>query len=167
MEFIIISVLVVVTLFGLTIIFGAPYVPTRKKWAQKAIDLAQIGPDDLVVDLGSGDGVILKMVAERGGRAIGYEINPILVLVSWLRLRKFHGRVSVKLCNFWRTELPAETSVIYVFIESRDLRKLTKYLRQQRKHLNRKNEIKIVSFGFEIPGLKLAKRSGGMNLYEI
>jgi hypothetical protein len=69
--------------------------------------------------------------------------------------------------NFWRADLPVDTSAIYVFIESRDLKKLAKYLRQQRDYLSKNRKIKIVSFGFEIPGMKLIKQQNGMNLYEI
>ncbi len=161
------AMILVVALFVLTVFFGAPYVPTRKKWALQAMDLAKIDKDDVVVDLGSGDGVILKLAAARGARAVGFEINPILVAISWLRLRKVRSRTKTHLRNFWHTDLPIETTTIYVFIESRDLHKLRKYLVKQKRRIAKNRPLKIVSFGFEIPEMRAKKQLGGMNLYEI
>lgn len=47
------------------------------------LDLAKVGPDDVVYDLGSGDGRILIIAAqERGARGVGIEIDPKLVAVA-------------------------------------------------------------------------------------
>src|SRR5207245_1789860 len=46
------------------------------------LDLANVTPDDVVVDLGSGDGVIVIGAAKRGSRAHGIEYNPDLVDLS-------------------------------------------------------------------------------------
>jgi len=35
-----------------------------------------------LIELGSGDGRVLKEAAAKGVRAIGYEINPVLVIYS-------------------------------------------------------------------------------------
>ncbi|MDR0955661.1 MAG: hypothetical protein LBM73_00875 [Candidatus Nomurabacteria bacterium] len=164
MTIFLIILLIVVLLFGLTALTGAPYVPTRKNWARAALDLARPGADDLVVDLGSGDGVILKLAALGDARAIGYEINPLLVLLSKIRLRKI-PLANAKLKNFWRANLPPQTTIVYIFTCGRDVRRLVKYLRRQRARLD--HPLKIVSFGFALPSLKMTRKNSGARLYEI
>lgn len=60
---------------------GAPYVPTPNSIADRFLTLANIGPKDYVIDLGSGDGrLVISAVANfkaRGG--MGIEIDPVLV----------------------------------------------------------------------------------------
>lgn len=57
------------------------YVPTPMPSVRRMLELAQAGPDDHVVDLGSGDGrILITAVLERGVRsAIGVELDPWLV----------------------------------------------------------------------------------------
>ena len=75
----------VILLFGLVAFRGAPYVPTHRRKIMAALDLMNLKSNDMVVDLGSGDGNFLIAAARRGWRAVGYEINPVLCLISWLR----------------------------------------------------------------------------------
>jgi SAM-dependent methyltransferase len=62
---------------------GAPdviYVPTPQAAVDAMLALAEVGPGDVVYDLGSGDGRIPITAALRhGARAVGVEINPRLV----------------------------------------------------------------------------------------
>lgn len=56
-----------------------PYVPTPRPVVEAMLDLAQVGPQDYLIDLGSGDGRIAIMAAQRGARALGVDIDPIRV----------------------------------------------------------------------------------------
>ena len=58
------------------------WVPTPEPVMQAMLDLANVTPRDFVVDLGSGDGVIVVGAARRGSRAHGIEYNPELVDLS-------------------------------------------------------------------------------------
>ena len=58
------------------------WVPTPQALVEKMLDLAQVRPDDLVMDLGSGDGRNIIAAAKRGARAIGVEYNPKMVALS-------------------------------------------------------------------------------------
>jgi SAM-dependent methyltransferase len=54
-----------------------PYVPTRYPVVVKMLELANVGPNDYVIDLGSGDGRILVAAArDRGARGFGVDIDP-------------------------------------------------------------------------------------------
>lgn len=58
-----------------------PYVATPEEQVLKMLELAQVGSDDTVVDLGSGDGrIVITAAAHFGARGIGIELNPDLVL---------------------------------------------------------------------------------------
>lgn len=57
----------------------APFVPTPGDVVQRMLALAAVGPDDVVYDLGSGDGRIVIAAAQLGARAVGVEIDPTLV----------------------------------------------------------------------------------------
>jgi SAM-dependent methyltransferase len=58
------------------------WIPTELALAEKMLNLAQVTPQDYVIDLGSGDGRIVITAAKRGARALGIEYNPDLVALS-------------------------------------------------------------------------------------
>ena len=59
------------------------FVPTRHTVADAMLSLADVGPSDLVYDLGSGDGRIVILAAQKyGARGVGVEIDPKLVEIS-------------------------------------------------------------------------------------
>lgn len=53
------------------------YVPTPQKIVDKMLELAKLRPDDVLYDLGCGDGRILVTAAKRYGvHAFGVDIDP-------------------------------------------------------------------------------------------
>jgi SAM-dependent methyltransferase len=58
------------------------WVPTPDALVQKMLDLAQVTPQDYVMDLGSGDGRNIIAAAKRGARGLGVEYNPEMVELS-------------------------------------------------------------------------------------
>ena len=144
---------------------GAPYVPTKRKDVRRALKLAKLKPGELIVDLGSGDGRLLAEAAERGYRAIGYELSPILVLISRLTLRKYRDSVTVRNTNFWYTKLPDDTKVVFVFLAGPFMKRLARYMQREANRLGR--SIELISYGFELPGHTPASRSGVLKRYVI
>jgi len=122
--------------FGVVVFVGAPYVPSHKKYVKRAFEHFGIDKDDLVVDAGSGDGVILRVASSVGAKAIGYEINPILVVISRL-LSLGDSRVSVRLQNLWMATLPDETTIVYAFSVKRDEAKLIALLQREANRLHK------------------------------
>lgn len=56
------------------------WVPTPDEVVERMLTMAQVTPQDLVMDLGAGDGKIAIMAARKfGARAIGIEYNPDMV----------------------------------------------------------------------------------------
>jgi len=58
------------------------WVPTTERLLQRMLTMAQVGPGDVVFDLGSGDGRTVIAAAKRGAEAVGVEYNPDLVAFS-------------------------------------------------------------------------------------
>jgi SAM-dependent methyltransferase len=53
------------------------YVPTPRKVVEEMLRMAELKPDDVVYDLGCGDGRIVIAAAQlRGVKAVGYDIDP-------------------------------------------------------------------------------------------
>lgn len=54
-----------------------PYVPTPNQVVEAMLKVAKVTKDDVVIDLGCGDGRIVVAAAEKfGARGIGYDLNP-------------------------------------------------------------------------------------------
>jgi len=59
------------------------YVPTPPEVVDKMLELAQVKKDDLVYDLGCGDGrIVIRAAKKYGCKAVGYDIDPIRVKES-------------------------------------------------------------------------------------
>lgn len=58
------------------------WVPTPPELVEKMLDMAAVTPQDVVMDLGSGDGRNIIAAAKRGARAVGVEYNPDMVALS-------------------------------------------------------------------------------------
>lgn len=146
--------------FTFVVAFGAPFLPTLTPQVKNALDLIDLKPGQTLLELGSGDGKVMIAAAERGLTVIGYELNPLLVVYSWLRTRKYKGRVKVVWGNFWRKELP-KTDGIFVFLLQPYMAKLdTKIIQECSK------PVKLVSFAFYIPDKKPDTERNGMFLYK-
>ena len=54
-----------------------PYVQTPPNVVRAMLQMAHVGPGDVVVDLGCGDGrIIVTAAKEFGARGVGYDIDP-------------------------------------------------------------------------------------------
>ncbi len=56
--------------------------PTPETLVDKMLDMAEVTPDDYLIDLGSGDGRTVVAAAKRGARALGIEFNSDMVALS-------------------------------------------------------------------------------------
>jgi len=67
----------------------APYFPTPYSVVEKMLELAEVKASDTVFDLGSGDGRIVVMAAEKfGATAIGVEFDDSLVTQSRMSIKR-------------------------------------------------------------------------------
>lgn len=138
MDIVFFVVLIFVVLFGCVVFVGAPYVPSQKRRVEKAfVHLYPLKRRDVLVDIGSGDGVVLRVAAKKAGKVVGYEINILLVLLSRL-LSVRQRRVRIRFANFWSVPLPDDTTVVYMFGVERDNRRLASKLQQESDRLHKR-----------------------------
>lgn len=152
-------VAVIVLLFSFVLLFGAPYLPTLKKQQETALDLLDLKPGQTLLELGSGDGRMLVAAARRGIKAVGYELNPLLFLYSWLITRRYRRLVQVRCVNFWQAQWPTVDG-IYVFLLDRFMPKLHTKITQEIS-----SPVKLVSYAFKLPETKHRTEKSGMFLY--
>lgn len=117
--FVLIAIGYLIASFGLTAFFGAPYVGTPKSIAREMLRFAALSPGETFTDLGSGSGTLVILAAQEFGarRAVGYDINPLLIWISRLRAR-FAGvsdRVEFRRANFFRAPLES-TDVLSLYL---------------------------------------------------
>jgi len=92
---------------------------------------------------------------------VAYELNPILVAISYYRTRKYRKQVRIIWGNYWHKIWP-RTDAVYVFLLDRYMKKLDKKIIQN--YPNQK--IKLASLAFKIPGKEILKEKKGVYLYE-
>ncbi|HYH36197.1 MAG TPA: hypothetical protein VD706_01725 [Candidatus Saccharimonadales bacterium] len=154
-----IALVVVIICFSAVLLFGAPYVPTLKPQVRTALELADLSPGQTLVELGCGDGKVLVAAAEQGINAVGYELNPLLVLIAWARTRRYRRQVKIIWGDFWRKPWPPAEAV-FTFLLPRYMKKLDKKLVQYQY-----KPVKLVSFAFTVPRKRPSIEKNGVYLY--
>jgi precorrin-6B methylase 2 len=116
-------------------LYGLPPVPTRPERIRKALELANLRPEETLYDLGAGDGrVLLIAVRDFGARAVGIEIGPIQCALIWLRAAAsgLGDQVKVRWANFYKDDLSG-ADVVFVYATSKEIAKLAPHLEKQMK----------------------------------
>ena len=129
-------------------IYGLPSVPTRQERIRKALKLANLQSDEILYDLGAGDGRVLLIAArEFNANAIGIEIGPIQCAVIWLRAAAsgFGNKIQIKWGNFLKADLNT-ADVVFVYATSKEVARLASYLEKQMKSGSR-----LVSISADYP----------------
>lgn len=152
-----------VVFIGISAFFGAPYVPSLRRDIRRLFDeLTPVGPDDVVLDIGSGDGIVLREVSRRGARAIGYEIHPFFVGLSRL-FSIGDKRVTVRWVNAWAAPFPEDVTLIYAFAVGRDGKKLARKVQSEAVRLNR--SLTLVCYGNPLPNKDPVRSFEAYHLY--
>lgn len=145
--------------FVFVVAFGAPFLPTHKPQIQVAFELLNLKKSQTLIELGSGDGRVLREAAKRGIKVIGYELNPLLVAYSYVATWRYRKNVTIVWGNFWHKKLPA-SDAIFVFLLKPYMAKLDAKIERE---ANKPQ--KLVSYAFTIKGKTPAKTKDGMCLY--
>lgn len=115
--------------------YGLPPVPTKPKRIRKALKLANLQPNEILYDLGAGDGRVLLIAArEFEAKATGIEIGPIQCALIWLRAvaSGFGNKIHVRWADFYKANL-READVVFVYATSKEVMKLASRLENQMK----------------------------------
>ncbi len=122
--------------------------PTRHAIADAMLQLAAVTAEDVVFDLGSGDGRIPIIAAQKyGARGVGVEIDPRLVNQSWGNANdaEVANRVSFRVGDLFETDLAGAT-VVTMYLSPSIMKRLMPRLRTL------PPGTRIVSHQFDMPG---------------
>lgn len=136
-------------LTGATFLRQVPYVPTPQDIVEKMLDLAKVTPDDVVYDLGSGDGRIVITAAQKyGAHAVGVEINPDLYRQSSARIKDLglEDRAHIMCEDMFEVSVHRATVVVLYLLTSFNERLRPKLDRELRPGT------RIVCHDFHVPG---------------
>lgn len=128
----------------------------------KMLDMAEVGPDDLLYDLGCGDGRMIVTAARHyGARAVGIEIDPLRylwcqTLVTILGLR---DRIRVVYGDFNAQDLSAADVVTCYLLQRTNEQLEEKFKRELRP------STRVLSHDFTFPGLQLVRKDDDDWLY--
>jgi SAM-dependent methyltransferase len=96
----------------------APYVPSSTEVVERMLTLAKVGPNDVVYDLGCGDGRIVIAAAKKyGARGVGVDIDPARINEAIANARKagVEKLVAFKLQDALKTDV-SEASVVTLYL---------------------------------------------------
>ena len=154
-------ILIVISLYW-TRIVGGPWVPSSMQVVNRMMEMAEVGPEDVVYDLGCGDGRIILAAAMRyNARAVGIEIDPLRYLwcqflITILGQRK---RIRIIFGNFFNKDL-SEADVVMCYLMPDALTKLEKKFIQELRPGTR-----VVSNRFALPTFDKVQEDGNVRLY--
>ena len=91
------------------------WIPTPQAVVDKMLELAKVGPNDFVMDLGSGDGRTVITAAKKGARAMGIEYNPDMVEFAKRNAAKEGVKAEFVKADLFKTDF-SKATVITMFL---------------------------------------------------
>lgn len=142
-----------------------PFVPTDDGIIEVMLSLAEVGPKDVLYDLGSGDGRILVAAArDRGARGIGIEIDPVRIAdaMEYAGEARVEFRVDFVEEDIFTADFSAATVVTLYLLDSVNVRLRPRLLSQLRPGT------RIISHTFDMGDWKADERLqlSGVNIYK-
>ena len=129
------------------------YEPTPMPVVRALLELAEVGPQDLVYDLGSGDGRVPIAAARTfGARGVGIEIDPALVTQAQANAREagVEDKVEFRLGDMYAADVRPAT-VVTLFLHPGPNLKLREKLRSDLQPGSR-----VVSYVWDMGGWRPA-----------
>jgi len=126
------------------------YVPTPQSVVDAMLDLAQVTKNDVVYDLGCGDGRIVITAALRGARGVGIDIDPLRIREANAQARDANvdDRVQFLEADLFKADISKATVVTLYLLTSLNLKLQPKLLKEL------KPGTRIVSHTFDMGAWK-------------
>lgn len=140
------------------------FVPTPNQVVERMLQMAQVGPKDVVYDLGCGDGRIVIHAAKKyGARAVGIDIDPDRIKEANANARAagVTGKVRFILGDLFETDISEATVVSLYLLTSLNLKLKPKLISEL------KPGTRVVSHAFEMGDWKPEQEDyvEGSNVY--
>jgi SAM-dependent methyltransferase len=127
----------------------APFVATPMAVAQKMLELAGVGENDVVYDLGCGDGRIVILAAQKfGARGVGIDFNPKRIdeCVQGALEAGVEDRTEFRLGDVLKADF-SDATVVTVYLLTRSHERLRPLLEEQLK-----SGSLVVTHNYSVPG---------------
>lgn len=127
-----IFIIVMFYVFLVLVYTKVPYTPAPLHWIEKILDELKVKKGQVLYDLGCGDGRMVKLAAERGLEAYGYELSPTAYLHAVWNVRSLKN-AKILYGDFYSVDYK-DADIVYFFltkhvisdVENKILRKLKK-----------------------------------------
>jgi SAM-dependent methyltransferase len=177
------SLLIIILFFSSPHLSPIPYFPSNKKDLPLIIKALNLKNNQVVFDLGAGDGIVIFEAAKKAfekklnTQFFAVEINPVLILIMWIRWLFHPNKKNIKIIradiftyNFCHAVLRFEGSasqilkrvqddnvVIYLYFSPWYLEKVIKNLKSQIKNFS------LISYFYPVPKMQAKKIFEGKN----
>jgi SAM-dependent methyltransferase len=116
-------------------VLDVPFVPTPMPVVEAMLEMARVGRDDVVYDLGCGDGRIVIRAAQRfGARGVGVDLDPRRIAEARAAARKagpaVEQRVRFEVGDVFEFDFSAATVVTMYLLPSVNLKLRPRILRE-------------------------------------
>jgi len=169
------SLLIIILFFSSPKLSPIPYFPSNKKDLALIIKALNLKNNQVVFDLGAGDGIVIfeaaKLAFEKKltTKFLAVEINPVLILIMWFKWLFHPNKKNIKIIyadifnmNFKNlltkpvTRNP-QLATFYLYISPWYLEKVIKNLKSQIKNFS------LVSYFYPVSKMKIKKIFEGKN----
>jgi len=171
------SLLIIILFFSSPKLSPIPYFPSNKKDLPLIIKALNLKNNQVVFDLGAGDGIVVfeaaKLAFEKklNTQFFAIEINPILILIMWLRWLFHPNKKNIKIVcddifkidfkrykfHHVRRGYEVTSYTFYLYISPWYLEKVIKNLKSQIKNFS------LVSYFYSVPKIPAKKIFQGKN----
>ena len=108
-------------------ISAAPFVPSNRKRRSIMMKLANIGNQDIVYDLGCGDGRFVFEASKKAKKAIGYELSIPLYLLGKIRSLFYKKKAKIRFGDFFKQDL-SDADIIFCYLMPKAIQRFYKEL---------------------------------------
>lgn len=157
---------------GLVRARGVPFISLNIRELEAVSKCIKLEPNDRIVDLGCGDGRVLRMFEKQGTKHLtGYEVNPWAYLSARIKNRFSKSKAKIYFKNFKKVNL-SEYNIVFCYLLDYPM---NSPLLKEKFDRELKPGTKIISFAFEIKNwhkpeiiyTKKNKNAGRIFIYKI
>jgi SAM-dependent methyltransferase len=145
------SLFAVKLIYALSIIVTLPYsqgaffVSTSKKRISAVLNAVPMTSNQILIDLGCGDGRVLRMANKKFGiKGIGYELNPLAFLKAKI-MCMFIKNIRLKYSNFYKEDI-SNADIVFCYLFPDVMKPVGEKLKAELKE-----GAYIISCNFKIP----------------
>lgn len=134
--------------------YGLPPISTHPDRIRKALELANLQPNETLYDLGCGHGQLLVIATkEFGANAVGIEAGPVQCFISWINCLRsgVSSKVRIEARDFFKSDL-SEADVVFAYLTSKYAEKLEKKFQSELK-----SGARVITVTFELPNWQALK----------